>query len=469
MKPARALLVLALSAIGTLAAAAAGPYDVQRDSQNGVLLEIALEDPVVTLTDGRLVWDVRLETHAGDLRPLGLDAAARLHAADGAVLPAVFTFEVTADSAHHPAGKLVLDARSLDLTAIRAGAEDADSVRLRLSLHDVGGAPERAFEWSVPAALFVGADVHFAYVANAADGTVSVIDLQRFEEVARWSIGDEASHGLALLPDGNTLYAGTGANGGVLALDTLDGSVITRIPAGINAHGIDRTPDGRYVFIGAGGANESGQLVRIDTTDGTMQRVTEGLDPVGHIDVSPDGRRLYVANLATDGVTVLDVESLELVERVSVGDGPNESRVTPDGRTLFVANWNSSDVTVIDTTTFESVATLSVGEGTHGVAISPDGSEVWIANRISNDIVVVDALRLEPIARLSAGAYANHLTFTPDGALVVVSNARANEVMVFDAATRVLRARIAVGAEPHEIAIGVAPAMATVAKGPEAR
>lgn len=468
MKPARALLVLVLSAIGPLAAAA-GPYAVQRDTQKGVLLEITLQDPADTMTDGRLVWDVQLETHAGDLRPLGHDGAARIHAADGAILPAAFTFEVTADSAHHPAGRLVLDVRSLDVDAIQGRGDEADSVRLRLSLHDVAGASERSFEWTVPASLLADEDAVWAYVANAADGTISVIDLQRFEEVARWSVGDEASHGLALLPDGSTLYAGTGANGGVLAIDTRDGSVTTRIPAGINAHGIDRTPDGRYVFVGAGGTNESGQLVRIDTTDGTLRRITEGLDPVGHIDVSPDGRRLYIANLATDSVTVLDVESLELVDRVAVGDGPNESRVTPDGRTLFVANWNSSDVTVIDTTTFERVATLSVGEGTHGVAVSPDGAEVWIANRISNDIVVLDAVGLEPTARLSAGAYANHLTFTPDGALVVVSNARSNEVMVFDAATRTLRATIPVGAEPHEIAIGTAQPTATFAKGPETR
>lgn len=38
-----------------------------------------------------------------------------------------------------------------------------------------------------------------AYVAQAGDGTISVIDLATLEEVERWSVGEEASHGLALL------------------------------------------------------------------------------------------------------------------------------------------------------------------------------------------------------------------------------------------------------------------------------
>lgn len=448
------LMVVLATAMGF--AWATTSSDARMDSQNGVLVELTLVDPASAVSDGNFEWNVVLETHAGDLRPLDLGTRAKLHASDGRALDVRLAFVVTADSAHHPAGRLSAVLSDDDLAGLRTKEAGSDVLSFYVALHDVGGATERRFAWSLPVAT-EHAGLR-AYVANAGDGTISVIDLDTLAEVARWSVGTEASHGLALLPDGGTLYAGTGAEGDVVALDTRDGSEAQRIRGGVNAHGIDRTPDGRYVFVGAGGTNDTAHLLRIDTRSGDLTHVREGLDPVGHIDVSPDGSRLYVANLGTDALTVLDTETLETIAVIAVGDGPNESRVTPDGGTVFVANWISSDVSVIDAESLEVTGTLSVGEGTHGVAITPDGGEAWITNRISNDVAILDARTGDLLARVEAGAYANHVSFTPDGRRALVTNARANELTIFDVAARSVVATIPVGVEPHEIAIGPAPA-----------
>ena len=454
MKALPLLLLLSFLALaGTPAAAAQDLLGPILDRQNGVLVEVDLRDPVTTLP-AALVWDVYLETHSGDLRPLDLAAKARLHLGSGEIVDTGFSFATSADSAHHPAGVLTLSTNGKDLLTL-LGEPPTAPLALRLSFHDLGGATERRFEWAIPG-LAANPPQLVAYVTNAADGSISVIDLQTFSEVARWSIAEEASHGLALSPDGRTLYAGTGVDGELLGLDTRDGSVVRRIAANNNAHGIDSTDDGRYVFMGAGGTNDSAHLLRLETSTGTTTPLGEGLNPVGHIDASPDGSRLYVANLATDTLTVLDTTTLEVIRILPVGDGPNESRSTPDGRYVFVANWNSSDLTIIDAETLSTDRTIEVGEGTHGVAITPDGSEAWVTNRISNDIAVVGTSTLELLERITAGEYGNHITFTPDGHLALVTNARANELMVFDVRTRALLATVPVGGEPHEIALGPA-------------
>ena len=444
------LLLSSVAAASTSTAAAQDWLEPRLDRQNGVLVEVDLRDPVTTLP-AALVWDVYLEMQAGDLRPLDLTAKARLHPGSGEIVSTGFSFETSADSAHHPAGVLTLSTDGKDLPSL-LGEPPTAPLALGLSFRDLGGATERRFEWTVAGLAADPAEL-VAYVTNAADGSVSVVDLQTFSEVARWSIAEEASHGLALSPDGRTLYAGTGAEGELLGLDTRDGSVVRRIEANNNAHGIDSTDDGRYIFMGAGGTNDSAHLLRLETDTGTTTQLSEGLNPVGHIDASPEGSRLYVANLATDTLTVLDTTTLEVIRILPVGDGPNESRSTPDGRYVFVANWNSSDLTIIDAETLSTDRTIEVGEGTHGVAITPDGSEAWVTNRISNDIAVVDTRSLELPERVTAGEYANHITFTPDGLLALVTNARANELMVFDVRTRARLATVPVGAEPHEIAV----------------
>lgn len=445
----------------TSASAESGPVQAQSDFQNGVLVEVGMVDPTTTIDQGVLAWDVYLETHSGDLRPLTLEKRARLHGRGGTIVTEGFTFEPTADSAHHPAGRLTLRTATPAFAALLAGAASGESLGVTLTIHDLAGIPERSFDFRLEPTWLIASQALMttsttapllAYVANAGDGTISVIDLNRYTELARWTIGEEASHGLALEPE--ALYAGSGAEGALVALDPYDGRELARYDAQANAHGIDRTPDGRYVFVGAGGTAEEAHLVRLDTRTGELLHAGPGLNPVGHIDTSPDGERLYVANLGTDTISVLATDTLRAIAVVPVGDGPNESRVTPDGRRLFVANWNSSDVSVVDTDSLAVVDTVRVGEGTHGVAITPDGLEVWITNRISNDIVVLDTTTLEPLARIPAGAYANHVTFTPNGDRAVVSNARANEIMVFDRTDRELVATIPVGLEPHEIAIG---------------
>lgn len=455
-----ALVFILALLVQSTAIADSGPMRIKSDFQNGVLVEVTMVDPNTTMDQGVLAWDVYLETHSGDLRPLALEKRARLHGLDGTTVTEGFTFELTADSAHHPAGRLTLRTAAPAFATLVAGAVSGEAQVVTLTIHDLAGIPERSFNFNLdPALLRVSKTSSasataplLAYVANAGDGTISVVDLGAYLEVARWNIGDEASHGLALEP--GALYAGNGAAGALLALDPFDGRELARYDARANAHGIDRTPDGRYVFVGAGGTAEEAHLVRLDTSNGVLLHAGPGLNPVGHIDTSPDGGRLYVANLGTDTISVLATDTLRTIAVVPVGDGPNESRVTPDGRRLFVANWNSSDVSIVDTDTFTVVDTVRVGEGTHGVAITPDGREAWITNRISNDIVVLDTTTLELLVSMPAGAYANHVTFTPDGDRAVVSNARANEIMVFDRASRQLIATIPVGLEPHEIAIG---------------
>ncbi|MGH7361101.1 MAG: hypothetical protein ACREJI_05765 [Candidatus Methylomirabilales bacterium] len=45
--------------------------------------------------------------------------------------------------------------------------------------------------------------------------------------------------------------------------------------------------------------------------------------------------------------------------------------MTPDGRKLYVANGVSDDVSVIDTATERAVATIPAGKGPWGVVVGP--------------------------------------------------------------------------------------------------
>lgn len=89
--------------------------------------------------------------------------------------------------------------------------------------------------------------------------------------------------------------------------------------------------------------------------------------PVGVV-VSPDGRRVYVANGGTNTVSVIDAGTQRVVGRIPVGRRPWGIAITPNGRRLYTANGVSDDVSVIDTATNQVIGTIAQTRsgGVHG-------------------------------------------------------------------------------------------------------
>jgi YVTN family beta-propeller protein len=87
--------------------------------------------------------------------------------------------------------------------------------------------------------------------------------------------------------------------------------------------------------------------------------------------VSPDGRRVYVANGAAGVVSIVDPEAGREVGTIPVGRRPWGVDLSDDGRWLVVANGVSGSVSVIDVREARVVRDIPVGRLPWGVAIGP--------------------------------------------------------------------------------------------------
>ena len=123
------------------------------------------------------------------------------------------------------------------------------------------------------------------------------------------------------------------------------GERVEGIPAVGGAAPNSTVGDGRRVYV-SNGNNDS--ISVIDTA--TRQVVAEvklrlpppldrlrGLIPFG-LALSPDGRRLYVAEAGLNAVGIIDTETLKVLGHLPVGWFPSKVAVSPDGRHLAVAN-----------------------------------------------------------------------------------------------------------------------------------
>ena len=176
-----------------------------------------------------------------------------------------------------------------------------------------------------------------------------------------------------------------------------------------------------------------------------------GKAPTG-VAVSPDGKRVFVANLEDNTLSVLDTWSLLAITGtpIQVGPSPAYVAVLPNGSRVFVSNLYGNTVSVIDATTDPPKVIgkpIPVGTAPMGIAVSPDGTRVFVANSLSNSISVLDATA-NPVKiigkplKVGVGPYA--LAFTPDGARLFVTYGQDvygkpksdNSVTVFDIDTK---------------------------------
>ncbi len=150
--------------------------------------------------------------------------------------------------------------------------------------------------------------------------------------------------------------------------------------------------------------------------------VTKGMPQ--DIRSSPDGKRVYIADMHADGVHIVDVESFTKVGFISTGIGAHGLYPSRDGKRLYVANRGShkihgpklgnGSVAVIDFAGEKIVARWPVpGGGSPDMGnVSADGKYLWLAARFDDVIYRFDTGN-GAVAQVKVGAEPHGLTVWP--------------------------------------------------------
>jgi YVTN family beta-propeller protein len=158
------------------------------------------------------------------------------------------------------------------------------------------------------------------YVANRGSGTVSVVDTSNHSTLATIPVGTFPS-GLALHGGTGRLYVADFLDDTVSVIDTATRIVLSTIPVVKRPRGLAVDAAGQRLYVAG---FEEGRVQVIDTATGTptLEASSGGHNPLD-ITLGPQGMRVYVAHLQeTQGVTVLDAQTLAVMDAVDVPAGP---------------------------------------------------------------------------------------------------------------------------------------------------
>ena len=259
------------------------------------------------------------------------------------------------------------------------------------------------------------------------------------------------------------------------------------VAAGMGPAGIAVSPDGKSVYV-SDAAESTVLQFDVDTGSGTLSpknpaSVESGAGPIhSGVVVTPDGKSAYVTNFNDNSVSQYSIEgitgllSAKTPATVATGERPLDIAVTPDGKSAYVTNTEADTVSQYDidpitgALSLKTPATVAAGIGAAGIAVTPDGKSAYVKNAGSisqYDInSTTETLSPKSPATVTSGPATGSgdttpIAVSPDGKSVYAASGSAVEPSIFqydvDSSTGKLMpkspASVATASQPENLAI----------------
>ena len=78
-----------------------------------------------------------------------------------------------------------------------------------------------------------------------------------------------------------------------------------------------------------------------------------------------------------------------VISTVDVGQRPSALAFNPSNDKIYVANILSDDVSVIESSTNTVISTVEVGDGPSALAFNPSNDKIYVTNPVSDDVSVI--------------------------------------------------------------------------------
>ena len=310
------------------------------------------------------------------------------------------------------------------------------------------------------------------YVPNIKSQDVYVIDPNTLKVINRYGVGRGPQH---IVPswDLKTLWVTGSAEshtilGSLSAIDPRTGKLLEKLPIE-DAYNMYFTSDGASAIVVA----ESRR--RLEYRDPHTMHLQSSLTipeciGLNHADFSADGRTAVFTCEFSGSLARVDVADRKLLGllRLKKGGMPQDVRISPDGDLFYVANMMTDGVSMIDANTFEEVGFIPTGIGTHGLYPSRDGTKLYVSNRGSHmaggpphgpgSISVIDFATRKVVTNwpIPGGGSPDMGNVSADGRYLWLSGRFDDVVYRIETKTGEV-AKILVGRQPHGLTIWPQP------------
>ena len=288
---------------------------------------------------------------------------------------------------------------------------------------------------STPGYMEIAPSGRYGYIANREAGVLTVFDTTRNEKTGTIKVPEGGPQFVAFAPDGKRAYVSIFNNDRTVnvvgVLDTTTSTFVTMVPVGVRPFALDVTPDGKRVYVPN---HDSGSITVIDTATNTVIDTVKVAPNPHWVDISADGKTLYAANHESNVVSVVDIATDKVLTTIPVGLSPHSILRHPTKPLLFNVNYDSSSMTVIDTNTNQVIKTVPTASHPQDISLAADGEHIYIAAVDDNAIQVFSMKKMEIVSTVQVGRSPTSIAVGRDGRQAYVTNLADGTVTILNLA-----------------------------------
>ncbi|KPB03254.1 YncE family protein [Bacillus sp. CHD6a] len=196
------------------------------------------------------------------------------------------------------------------------------------------------------------------YTSNGKTDHIQVINAEKKKIINEVSVGEYPSK---MVHHGKRLFVLAAGSGEVYVMDTSTNKITNSFPVNERPEGLHF--DGRYIWTGGHGAtgemNEN--VFAYDPETGKeVKAVTTGLMPIQIAQVN-ENSSIYVLSHGDHSLTKFNADTYEVEKKIPVGDNP--SYMIADGIHLYVSSLDGDEILVLDQNSLDVVNKYAITNG----------------------------------------------------------------------------------------------------------
>lgn len=308
------------------------------------------------------------------------------------------------------------------------------------------------------------------YIVNKVSQSVTIFDLFEGKQIKELSMGVEPHEATVVNNPNRVVVTNYGtqdvAGKSVTIIDAKNNEIIKKISLGksLRPHGIITLQESNKVGVVSDVGNHL-SIVNIDI--GVLEKQIDTQQDFSHLLVKhPLKPIVYVSNINSGSVSVIDVELDSVVKIIPFSNKTEGIDITSDGSELWVTNIKENIISVINTETYQTIAKINTGKEPLRLKFSADGNYCLVSNASDGTISVYDSKTKKQITTITIPGKKNILEkvlyhrprpvgilIHPNGLYAFVSNFTASKVEVIDMRTFKIVSSIKVGQMPDGLAL----------------
>jgi len=143
-------------------------------------------------------------------------------------------------------------------------------------------------------------------------------------------------------------------------------------------------------------------------------------------------RRLYIAHLGADLVTVFDIDSHKIIKNIPDIPQPHGILAVPGQNRVYVSATGDDNIYVIDEQSLEVVSKIPVGNYPDGIAFDPTTNRLFVSDEFGETVAVVDVSSDRLITKIRIGGQVGNSHYDPATGLIYSADQTTNELVAID-------------------------------------